>query len=202
MANFLKQRAGLPSTVLPNFVPPPGAVERKSAQPHFVFVGVLEKHKGLDILLQGYEKCDVKAELHVLGSGSLEPELRAASERTGGRVRGLGFLSRKEVLEEVASAIALVAPSVCQENSPLSCIEALSVGTPLIVSSNGGLPDLVAGGCGLVVDTTPEAIGQGMLRMDPELRREASLRSLERFEKFHSPESYMRSYLELGRKAA
>jgi len=202
MASFLRDRAGLPSTVLPNFVPPPGVVEKKTGKPHFVFVGVLEKHKGLDLLLQGYEKCGVKAELHVLGSGSLEPELKAAAERTGGRVRGLGFLSRKEVLEEVASAIALVAPSVCQENSPLSCIEALSVGTPLIVSRNGGLPDLVAGGCGTVTDTTPDAIGRTMLEMESGAREEASRNALQRFQTHHSPESYLRSYLELGRKAA
>jgi glycosyltransferase involved in cell wall biosynthesis len=171
--------------------------------PHFVFVGVLERHKGLDLLLQGYEKSGVKAELHVLGSGSLEPELRAASKRTGGRVRGLGFLSRKEVLEEVATAIALVAPSVCRENSPLSCIEALSVGTPLIVSGNGGLPDLVAGECGLVVDTSPEAIGEAMLDLESsKLQVRMSRNALERYERYHSPESYLRSYLELGRGAA
>ncbi len=204
MSRFLRERASLPSTVLPNFVPPPGAVERKSTTPHFVFVGVLERHKGLDVLLRGYEERGVEAELHVLGSGSLENELRTAGERTGGRVRALGFLSRKEVLEEVATAIALVAPSICQENSPLSCIEALSVGTPLIVSGNGGLPDLVAGGCGLVVDTTPEGIGEGMRRLEKgaEERSEASRRALERYERFHSPESYMRSYLELGRGSA
>lgn len=204
MSRFLRERASLPSTVLPNFVPPPGTVEKKSAPPHFVFVGVLERHKGLDLLLRGYEEQGVEAELHVLGSGSLENELKAVSERTGGRVRALGFLSRKEVLEEVATAIALVAPSVCQENSPLSCIEALSVGTPLIVSGNGGLPDLVAGGCGLVVEATPESIGKGMHRMEKEAesRSEASRHALERYERYHSPESYMRSYLELGRGSA
>jgi glycosyltransferase involved in cell wall biosynthesis len=203
MASFLQRRAGLASTVLPNFVPLPGAVKAKAGSPHFVFVGVLEKHKGLDLLLRGYENSGVGAELHVLGSGSLEPELRAAEERTGGRVRGLGFLSRAEVLEEVASAVALIAPSVCQENSPLSCIEALSVGTPLIVSANGGLPDLVAGGCGTVADTTPDALGRAMLEMEaPGAREKASRRALERFERFHSPETYVRSYLDLGRKAA
>ncbi|MDW5563171.1 MAG: glycosyltransferase [Methanomassiliicoccus sp.] len=203
MARFLRERAGLESVVLPNFVPPPGPVDGKNAPPHFVFVGVLERHKGLDLLLQGYERSGVKAELHVLGSGSLEPELRAVTERTGGRARGLGFLSRKEVLEEVASAIALVAPSVCQENSPLSCIEALSVGTPLLVSPNGGLPDLVAGGCGLTVETTPTAIGEAMRRMEEDrgLREEASRRALERYARYHSPDSYLHSYLELGRKA-
>jgi len=204
MARFLRERAGLPSTVLPNFVPPPGEVERTAAEPHFVFAGVLERHKGLDILLKGYEERSVRAELHVLGSGSLGTVLRASEERTSGRVKGLGFLPRKEVLREVASAIALVAPSVCQENSPLSCIEALSVGTPLVVSPNGGLPDLVAGGCGLVADTTPGSIGEAMVKMesDPGLRSDASSRALHRYQTFHSPDSYLRSYLNLGRETA
>ncbi|MBI0583536.1 MAG: glycosyltransferase family 4 protein [Methanomassiliicoccus sp.] len=201
MARFLKDRAGLASVVLPNFVPPPGDVAAREAAPHFVFVGVLEKHKGLDLLLEGYEKCGVEAELHILGSGSLEGQLREAEKRTGGRVRGLGFLSRKEVLEEVGSAIALMAPSVCQENSPLSCIEALSVGTPLIVSPNGGLPDLVASGCGLVVETTPGSIGEGMRRLEkgPDLRARLSTQAQERYKDVHHPNRYLASYLELGR---
>jgi glycosyltransferase involved in cell wall biosynthesis len=198
MATFLKERLGLASVVLPNFVPRPegGA---KVAGDHYVFVGVLEPHKGLDLLLKGYEIGEVRSELHVLGRGSLEPMVSEYGRRTGGRIKALGFLDRKELLAEVSSAIAILSPSTCQENSPLSCIEALSVGTPLIVSANGGLPELVADGAGIVADTTPESIGSAMrtLERQEKMRSTFSGNALRRYEDVHTPESYLRSYLEL-----
>jgi glycosyltransferase involved in cell wall biosynthesis len=56
----------------------------------------------------------------------------------------------------------------------------------------------------MVVDTTPGSIGEAMLRMEsePKLREGASGRALQRYERLHSPESYLRSYLEIGRKVA
>ena len=199
MADFLRERLSLRSTVLPNFVPPPGAAGGGPRE-HFVFAGVLEPHKGLDLLLRGYQECGVRSELHVLGRGSLEPMVREAERRTGGRIKALGFLERKAVLEELSGAIALVAPSNCLENSPLSCIEALSVGAPLIVSPLGGLPELVANGAGMVADSTPESIGSAM-RM---LERQGSVvsllsaKALEGYRERHSPERYISSYLELA----
>src|SRR5690606_9046972 len=46
----------------------------------------------------------------------------------------------------VRGARALVLPSECYENAPLSVIEAAALGKPAIVSSLGGLPELVAEG--------------------------------------------------------
>ncbi len=200
MASFLKERLGLGSMVLPNFVPRPDEVKATGTRDHFVFAGVLEPHKGLDLLLKGYEMCDVRSELHVLGRGSLEPMVNDYGRRTGGRVKALGFLGREEVLEEFATAIAILSPSTCQENSPLSCIEALSVGTPLIVSTNGGLPELVADGAGIVADTTAESIGSAMrtLERQEKMRSAFSGNALRRYEDIHTPESYLRHYLELA----
>jgi len=200
MATFLKVRVGVDSTVLPNFGPRPEEYRKEELTPHFVFVGVLEKHKGLDLVLRAHEKYGIRSELHVLGNGNLMPMLKEYEQRTGGKVRGLGFLSRSEVLAEVGTAIALVSPSTCQENSPLSAIEALSVGTPLIVSPNGGLPELVAGGCGIVAQTNVDGIGMAMKHMEdhPQERADLSARALNAYESVHSPDSYVQSYLKLG----
>ncbi len=204
MASFLKERMGVGSVVLPNFVPRPQDFETRELPPHFVFVGVLEKHKGLDLVLQAYERFGIRAELHVMGSGSLEPMLKEMESKTEGRVRGLGFLSRSEVLAEVGSAIALLSPSTCQENSPLSAIEALSVGTPLVVSPNGGLPELVREGCGIVAQTNVDSIGMAMKHLEgyPQERGGLSARALNAYEARHSPESYLERYLKLAEDLA
>ena len=74
MATFLREESGLDSIVVPNFVPRPDVVVRSTddARPHFTFVGVLEKHKGIDLLIRLFLSHDVPAELHVFGKGSLE----------------------------------------------------------------------------------------------------------------------------------
>ncbi len=98
----------------------------------------------------------------------------------------------------MASAAGLVAPSTCNENSPLSCIEALSIGTPLIVSANGGLPELVTEPkCGIVIETSPSAIAKALTELldDREGLTSMSKNALMRYGSQHSPELYMERYL-------
>lgn len=200
MAGVLMDHLRLGSEVLPNFAPRPVAVEPAECMPHFVFVGVLEKHKGLDLLLQAYAASGVEAELHVLGQGTLEPMVDEYAELTGGKVKKLGFLPRPQLLPEIASALGLVAPSACAENSPLSCIEALSLGVPLVVSHRGGLPELVSGPCGLVTDLTVEGISSAlrMFESEPAMRRTMARNARRRYEEVHTPDHYLDDYLRLA----
>jgi glycosyltransferase involved in cell wall biosynthesis len=200
MAGVLNDGLGLKSQVLPNFVPRPAALEDGNSEPHFAYVGVLEPHKGIDLLLKGYEAGEVRSELHIIGKGSMEPLVKEYERRTEGKVRYLGFMDRGRLLPEMASAISLVTPSVCQENSPLSCIEALSVGTPLLVTPNGGLPELITGPCGLVAEPTAESVGSAMKLFEEQegMRESMSANAAKRYEEVHTPEGYLRSYLALA----
>ena len=197
MSGILQDRMNVPSTVMPNFVPRPKADRGKAT--HFLFAGVLEPHKGLDLLLRAYEASGAEVELHVAGSGSLEGMVDEYALRTGGKVRRLGFLQRDRMMEELSTALCLVAPSNCAENSPLSCIEALSVGTPLLVSSRGGLPELVSGPCGLVADLTVESLASALRMFEEEtaMRDAMATNAKRRYEEAHTPEAYIAQYLKL-----
>lgn len=199
MAGVLKHWMDLESTVLPNFVPSAGQVEEREEAPHFVFAGVLEKHKGLDLLLKAYAESEVEAELHVLGLGALGPMVQEYERKTQGKVKGLGFLQRDALLPEVASALCLAAPSACCENSPLACIEALSMGVPLMVSPKGGLPELVSGPCGLVADLTVAGIVSAlrMFEEEADMRTAMAENARRRYEEMHTPERYIARYLSL-----
>ena len=202
MSSVLWERIGLDSTILPNFVPRPDV--RARGPSHFLFAGVLEEHKGLDLLLRAYWASNVDAELHVAGSGSLEGLVDEYEGRTGGKVRKLGFLQRGEMIDELSTALCLVAPSICSENSPLSCIEALSMGVPLLVSPRGGLPELVSGPCGLVADLTVDGLASA-LRMfadERDMRKGMASNALRRYEEAHTPEDYISRYLELAEGTA
>ena len=58
-----------------------------------------------------------------------------------------------------------VTPSECYDNNPLSAIESLSAGTPVVGARIGGIPELIQPGCGLLfrsgnVDLLANSIAQ------------------------------------------
>jgi len=199
MASVLKLRLGIEAVVIPNFAPRPsseGSLEGSAR--YFLFTSVLEKHKGLDLLLDAYRYGDVMSGLHIAGRGSLEGLVRERERETGGKIRYLGFLDRDELLSEIGSALAVVLPSQCPESSGLSCIEALALGIPIIVSERGALPELLDDPqSGLICGSSAGEISQVLQRMEREtgLRSLLSKNALERYERNYSPERYVDEYM-------
>ncbi len=202
MASRLSAFGGIDSEVLTNFAEPRTHSGEKGDR--FVFVGVLEKGKGLDIALEAFSG-DERLRLDVLGSGSMEKEVDKAERETGGRIRRLGFLTGEPLFKVIAEAPAIVQPSRGNDNCPLSCIEALSLGTPLIVSEKGGLPELVRDpDCGLVAKLSAESVREKALEIatDAELRTNLAANALSRFNSHHRPEAYLERYLAIGKELA
>ena len=114
---------------------------------YLLFVGRLQPEKGVRVALQAV--ADVHAaRLLVVGSGPLEDEVRAA----GDRVEFLGERPHHEVLGLLARARAAIVPSTWDEPFGRVAMEALGCGTPVIVSSRGGLAEIPDRDSGLVVD--------------------------------------------------
>jgi glycosyltransferase involved in cell wall biosynthesis len=115
-------------------------------------------------------------DLLVRGDG---PE-RAALERhaarlgLGDRVRFLGAGSREDVLT-LFTAVDIVLLTSAWENLPHTLLEALAVGTPVVATAVGGIPEVVAdGGNGLLVpprDVDAIAAAIERLARDDALRR-------------------------------
>ena len=137
-----------------------------------LFVGRLEREKGLDVLLDAWRRAGVDGELLVAGTGPL-----AAS---GPAVRALGFVAREDLPALYASADALVLPSVRTatflEPWGLVVNEAMQQGTPVLASDAVGA---VAGGLvrdgrnGMVApagDAEALATRIRVLAMNPDLR--------------------------------
>lgn len=199
MASTLKQNLGVEVEVIPNFAPRALSVRSSSGSgPHFLFASVLERNKGLDLLLDAYRIGDISTELHIAGRGPLENLVRQRERESDGKIRYLGFIGRDDLIPEIESAVALVLPSRYLENSPLSCIEALALGTPIVVSGRGGLPELVEDPqSGLVCGSSAGEISEVLQRMerDSGLRSLLSKNALERYERNHSPERYVDEYM-------
>lgn len=177
---------------------PPGAPATPgSAVPYFLFVGRLEKLKGLQTLIPVFRRYD-KAQLLVVGVGGYEAELRKMAGPCP-NVRFLGFQSGEQLRALYQQAVATIVPSVWYEVFGLVILEAFATGTPVIVSNTGGMPRVVRdSGGGFVFDTEEELVhAMDRLLEEPGLRAALGGRGQEALRQRWCAEVHVRHYLEL-----
>lgn len=142
MSEFARSRfarAGLPAekmVVRRNTVDDPGPP--KEFRTGIVYAGRLSEEKGVRILIDAARHST--APIEVIGDGPLAAELRRIAPPN---VLFRGTLPRDVVRQRIASAEALVVPSVCYEGSPIVIAEAYAAATPVIASRIGALEGLV-----------------------------------------------------------
>ena len=161
--------------VLVNPAPPPQDVEPAPLPAGtFVFVGRLTEQKALPVLLEAVARVE-GARLELVGDGPERARLEELAGELGldGRVQFAGALARDEVLAHLAGARAAVLSSAW-ENLPHAAVEALSVGTPVVSTAVGGVPEVVHDGeNGLLVppgDVAALASALGAIARDDALR--------------------------------
>ncbi len=184
LADFYQQRGFFPHTpfeIIPNPVPKrlnkPVIVTSLSGPARFLFVGQLEPHKGVLLLLRAIEQLDIPFELHIAGDGSLAPFVSRRAERDP-RIFFHGFISLEHIGKILTRADAVVLPSLCYENSPTVLYEAFQAGVPVIASRIGGISERVREGeNGLFIEPgSVDSLVFGLKRFAQERKQFASLR--------------------------
>lgn len=168
----------------------------------FLFVGRWIENKGIEELISAYAWARLDPAqwpLTLLGDGPLRP--RVLSLITELNVKGVempGFIDDKGKAERMASARWLVTPARTREDLGLTPIEARSVGVPVIVTRDGGLPE-AGGDAALVVepgniDELTKALMRAATMKDEEYRDRAE-RGQKTLKNFLRPmEFYRNSY--------
>ena len=126
-------------TVLHNFAEVEG-MPRADMPKGFFYYGALEANKGISTLLKAAQ--DINEPVYVAGRGPLQAQV----ERAGGSIEYLGVLSLQEIMARLATVRAAVFPSLSREVYSTAALEALLVGTPVIVSDAGGFKEMVHDG--------------------------------------------------------
>ena len=163
-----------PVEVVVNPAPPPAEVPAAALAPGtFVFVGRLASQKGLPVALAALAEVP-EARLLLVGDGPERSHLVGLVREAGleSRVEFVGAKPRSEVLSLFAGAQAALLPSTW-ENLPHAVVEALSVGTPVVATAVGGVPEVVQDGQnGLLVPPGDAPALAGAMRrlLDPGLR--------------------------------
>jgi len=133
--------------------------QRRSGKVRFLYSGVLERHKGLDILLQAFRRTnDSNFELTIAGRGSLETMVRSTAAYDD-RIKFLGWLPQQERHYVFGNSDVFCCPSLdarfffwkyWEEQFGFSLVEAMGSGLP-VVSTNCGAISEVVGSRNLIV---------------------------------------------------
>jgi glycosyltransferase involved in cell wall biosynthesis len=147
---------GLPADrtdVLPNFTPSASVAKRSHALSgaYALTGGRLVPEKGFDTAIVAARAARVP--LVIAGDGPDRGRLEALG--AGADVRLIGHVDSARMAQLRRAAAFCLIPSRCDEACPYAAIEALSDGVPVIGSTRGGLPELLAHQ--LVVDADDQA---------------------------------------------
>lgn len=125
-----------------------------------LFTGRLVKEKGIKELLEALSKVQIKnLKLLVVGSSSnninvktkYEIEIEELVKKINKNVIFTGFVEYKEIYKLYAIADIAVLPSIWDDPAPLTIIESMAAGLPIITTNSGGIPEYAKNGCAVIL---------------------------------------------------
>ncbi len=162
----------------------------------YLYVGRMEKNKGVWVLLKAFEKL-TNLTLLLVGSGAEEEKIKKyLQEKNMRNVQYCGQKSREWVMSRLACAKALIQPSQCYETFGMTVIESFSCGTPAIASDIAVFADFVKGqGTGLIFrHDSPNDLQEKVLYIEenPDFQKQAGEQARRMWKERYSPEGNFR----------
>ena len=185
----------VPCDVIPNVVPVPetAVADTSGSTGYVLFAGRIAPEKGVDVLLEAAPRSGV--DVVIAGDGPLRGEL----EGRYSEARFLGRVDGATVDSLIAGASACVVPSTWYENAPMSVLEAMAAGVPVIASDIGGIPEQVEHGVtGLLVppgDVDALAVALAYIVEHPDAAKAMGAAARERVRQNFSPERHLEQLL-------
>ncbi len=196
MNRSIENELECPVVTIPNFAPDPNPrVSIFRPDEYYLYVGAYETYKGVKVLAASISGFEDYLRFVFVGRGTLGRQLRKLSDQHD-NVDVIGWLQSSRIAPFYRGARGLIIPSLSHENAPPAAIEALSWGTPLLVSNRGGLGELVGGGAGISFEPTPSEIHTALEEFEAGglpflLRQRARLA----YETRHHPVRYLERYM-------
>jgi glycosyltransferase involved in cell wall biosynthesis len=187
--------------VVPGFVRDPGsprrAVRPAGERPYFLFVGRIEKLKGLDDVVQRFASF-ADADLLIAGEGAERGPLERLAAGNP-RVRFLGFQSGEALAQLYEGTAAMIASSLGFETFGMSVIEAYSKGVPVLARRQGSYLELVEGsGAGATFADADDLEREMRSMLSDSTRHEAMrVRAYELYRTTYSEDAVLPRYVEL-----
>jgi 1,2-diacylglycerol 3-alpha-glucosyltransferase len=146
--------------------PDPGLRERHGVPadaPLLIYVGRMGPEKGLPMLLEAFEQARERSPgLHLLMVGD-GPLRTALSGRSHPQVRWVGPVPHERVADYLLSADLFVTASTT-EVLPMTFLEALAAGTPVVAVASAAARDLLSGDLDGICPATPDDLAAKIVR--------------------------------------
>ncbi len=172
-----------------------------------IHIGRFATPKNHHLLIESFSiavKEHPNMELWLVGDGPLRPEIEklVKEKELENKVKFLGV--RSDILQLLSESDVFILPSDW-EGVPLTVLEAMATGKPVIATTVGGVSELVEDGrTGILVPPKdPKALAQAILRLakDPAMResmgKEGQKRAIEKFDIKQTARQYEELYLKL-----
>lgn len=133
--------------IKPNFVNiDREVIPYKERKNQFVFVGRLDKLKGIDLLLETWKEIK-EFDLIICGTGPEEEWCKKfIAEKRISNIKMMGFIQNDKTMGIIAESKALILPTQWYEGFPMTIVESLACGTPVIGSNIGNVDNLIEDG--------------------------------------------------------
>ena len=130
-------------TTVHNFVRPEAFTPSDQQGEYLLYFGRIAPVKGLRTLIKAAAPLQ-EVPLYIVGDGPQQTELQRWVEDNGwSHIHFLGFQSGQRLHDLIRGSITTVLPSEWYENCPMSVLEALALGRPVVGSRIGGIPELI-----------------------------------------------------------
>jgi glycosyltransferase involved in cell wall biosynthesis len=164
---------------------------------YVLYLGRISQEKGIETLLKAYASSTANWRLVVAGTGPLSDELMTKYDSR----HFVGHITGKALSEMIDRASVVVVPSNWYENCPMSVLEAMAYGKPVVASCMGGIPELVEQNkTGLLFDagnTNELTTALEKLMASPELRKQMGTDARKRVEEQFSLAQHNAGLLEI-----
>jgi glycosyltransferase involved in cell wall biosynthesis len=178
----------------------PGA--RPHEKPYFLFVGRLERIKGLHTLIQLWKDVG-EYDLLVAGTG-VEGDILRKQATSNPRIKFLGPLSQRQLGTFYSHALACIVPSITYETFGIIIIEAFARRTPVIVRDLGALPEVVNDSSGGFTYRSDEELLKAIraIGTSPSLQNQLGMQGYKAFIANWTREAHLKLYFDFLRRTA
>ena len=125
-------------------------------------------HKGQELVIEAMAMLPKnrlnKIKYHLIGAGPQMSELEALVTKCNLSNNVIFYGSRNDVPELLKDMDVFILPSK-SEGLPMSIIEALRQGMYLVATDTGAIPEMIAQGCGELIERDSAQIAQCMIRI-------------------------------------
>lgn len=173
---------------------------------YLLYLGRLSGEKGIETLIRAYNRISpLHVKMLIVGEGPEEKKLKALAGGSGDVIFP-GYLSGEELSQVTRESLAVVVPSEWYENAPISILEAMAYGKPVIGSNIGGIPEMVDHGVtgylfepGNVADLASKI--ELLLSLPPNRLAEMGRAAREKVEREYNEEIHYSKLMEVYKKA-